>query len=159
MAYAPPAPPLVQAQFKLIADGLPEGYCTSVKLPQRKPKLTKVQSAGAAQEHKFPSGLAEYDDLEAKFIHGRDNVLQQWVQAWLDQLSNPETGQTGVAPEDAKRSITVQQLDVDGATVVAEHECVGCILMDPGAISLEGGKEDAVIVDVKFSVDYVLKRQ
>jgi len=157
MAYAPPGPPLVKAAFKVQCDGLPDGWCTKAKIPRGKPKLTKVQAAGNAQETKFPSGLQELDDLELGFILGADGALAAWIEAWRAQHAEGETGQTGVAPEAVKRTVTIQQLDTDGATVVHEWEALGCLLMDPGPIDLEAGKEDAVTIDVKLSVDRVEK--
>jgi hypothetical protein len=158
MAYAPPGPPLVQAHFKIFAEGLSDGWCTKAKVPQPKPMKTEVQSAGSAQKTKFPSGLSEYDDMEISLILGDDGHVGQWLATWLAQHTNAETGQTGVVPEAVKRTITVQQLKVDGVTVVHEHECIGCFLVDPGSIDLEAGKADGVMRDLKLSVDYVRER-
>ena len=157
MPYPIPGPPAVQAQFKVISEGLPAAYCTKATVPRAKPSLTDVQPAGVAQKIRFPSGLAEYDDLEMTMIIDAAGSVDAWTDAWLKQLTSPETGQTGVAPEAAKRVVTVQQLSADGETVIAEYQCNGCILKEPGNVRLEGGKPDAVTVDMKFSVDYTTK--
>lgn len=157
MAYVTPSPPLVQARFRLLADGLPDGYCTMVKVPQAKQKPTEVQPGNVPQPLKFVSGLAEYEELEAKFILDEGGAISAWVYAWLSETHNPVTGQTTSTPVDAKRDITVQLLTANGTTVAEEYLCVGCNLLEPGSIDLEGGKEDAVEREVKFTVDYVQK--
>lgn len=156
MAIQPPGPPVVSGQFQLFATGLALGFAKSVKIPIGKPKPTKMQSAGNPFEIKYPSGMIEFDDLEVKLFHVAGQESMNWLLAWRDRCVSLVSGATGTTPDAAKEAITVQEMD-GGGNVVAEWKCTGCFPVDLGALDHEAGKEDAVELDLKFSVDKVDK--
>lgn len=159
MAYAPPGPPVVSGQFQVFGADLPLGWCAKVKIPIGKNKPTKAQSAGNAVETKFPSGIVEFDDLELELFHAADQSAVDWLLAWQAQCANPaSTGAagTGTTPAAAKRVLTVAEMD-GASNTVAEWRCVGCFPLDLGSLDHEAGKEDAVKLTLKFSVDRVEK--
>lgn len=157
MAYAPPRPAAVSGMYQLFATGLPLGACKKAKIPLAKIKATKMQSAGNSHETKYPSGIAEFDDLELGLFHAADGTSIDWLLQWQEECVNlKSTGAqgTGTTPEAAKRTLTVEQYDGSG-NLVAAWRCIGCFPVDLGSLDHEGGKEDAVELDLKFSVDRV----
>lgn len=149
-------PPLVKGQFGVFVDGFTLGYWTKAKIPSMKVKKTSVQEAGAPVAKHYPSGLAEFDDLELSSYMGTDGALTDDLEAWLKACVDPRTGRTTLDPESARKDITVVQYDTDG-TEIEEWRCHGGFPIDLGAIELEAGDEKKVYRDSKFSVDWVEK--
>lgn len=157
MAYAQPGPPVVSGQFQLFADALALGTAKAVKIPLAKIQPTEVQAAGNAHKTKYPSGVAEFDDLEVTLFHAADRSAIEWLLVWQSECVNLQsTGSagTGTTPAAAKRNLNVQEYD--GANnLVMEWRCVGCFPKEMGSLDHESGKADAVELSLKFSVDRV----
>lgn len=144
--------PLVRGQFGVFVDGFSAGWWTHAKVPRGKVKATEVQPAGTAAPQKFPSGMMSFEDLELKGYLGTDGGFNRAVTTWMNQCANARTGRATVAPQAAKRDVTVIEYDTDGREV---HEwlCVGCFITDPGSVDLESGDEKKVEAELKLSVD------
>lgn len=149
------SPPIAKNNFQVFIAGFPTGYFTEVKLPRAKIKKMEVHPAGSPVAMKFPSGVAEFDDLEIKGFQGTDGALDRSILEWEQQCAG--INRAGVAtakPADARRVVTVEQYDADGAAV-HRYKAHGCFLLEGGAIELAGGDEKPVVRDMKLSVDWV----
>ena len=129
------------------------GAWTEVKIPTMKAKVLKVQPAGQSTETKYPTGLAEVDDIELTRYLPTDGQVDKSVRDWFAERFNPK-GRTAKAPADVKRDITIILADTDG-TEIHEYLCRGCFVVETGGIELKGGEAEPVTATTKISVDFV----
>lgn len=148
-------PSLTKAKYQLEIAGTGEvlGVWLEAKLPAMKVKMTKVQPAGNAVEAKFPSGLAEVDDIECTRYLATDGAADKALRDW-QALGFNARGRTPVPPQDALRDMTVLAMDIDG-NVVHEWLCHNCYPMELGALEFKGGEPEALTAATKFSTTWI----
>ena len=150
--YPTPGPPLVSGRFQLFGEGMPLGWCKKVSVPLGKIKRTTVQAAGNAMPTHYPSGMGEIEELDVSMFEAADGTVRQYLQTWRKQCINTQTGKTSATPEAAKRELSVVIYDLDG-TEKETWKLSGCFPTDLGKLELEAGKEDALVPEMKFSLD------